>query len=980
MARLTLPLDAPEATLARVGGKALNLIRLTHAGFRVPPGFLITTTAYATFVTANHLDVVIADALDDDAASPNPALASPTTIEQASATVREAFRAGTIPPAVSDEILAASARHFRTATTPLAVRSSATAEDLPGFSFAGQQDTFLNVVGEEHLLTAVVDCWSSLWTARAIGYRLRNNIPNGGIGLAVVVQRLITAKASGVLFTADPLTGIRSRTVVDAVRGLGDTLVSGQVDPDHWEVNPDGRVLNAVPIHPDEPVLTDSQVRELTALAQRIQAEYGGTPQDVEWALDHKNQIHVLQARPITSLFPIPEVPIPEVPIPEAPIPEAPIPEVPAVSGGPRLRQAPGVTEGARRHIRPASDADALWFSVGAFQGMLRPITPAGRDVLIHLVCGAAVVFAGRPAAPETQQFIGVAGGRLWARVDGLLRHPFGARVLPAMLKFGEPGTGAIIRKLQDDPRWAPTSALPSPRSMLPALRFGRRVVLGMPLSLAAPWERRRRFDSRLASFVDDGVSSQLAASQEPDPGTRLERRLAAAEQSLATGLAIAFANFAPIMGPAGMLMAVLGRIAKRAGPEASSLPMDVLRALPGNPTTAMDLALWDAAAAIREDPAALAAVVETDPAELAARFTANELPASATTPVSEFLAEFGMRGVAEIDLGAPRWRDDPTQVFATLQSYLRIDSAAVSGAARGTAPDTIHADGLRIAEAAQNRLIELVRARSSLTLAALIRFVTSRLRILLGARETPKFALVQLIGHIREGLLASGRDLTGQGLLERSDDVCFLHFNELQALTDSLRRHVSGETSRASQSETRSQADARLERAIRELVATRRAGHDREMRRRQIPRLIAGDGHAWYEGLTGAAAGGIQGSPVSPGIAEGIVRIVHDPTTARLEAGEILVCAGTDPAWTPLFLTAAGVITEVGGLMTHGAVVAREFGLPAVVGVHGATTRLPTGTRIRLDGATGLIEVLTESHRTSDDPSSSRHGPYALH
>lgn len=895
MARYTASLDGsgPLPDLETVGGKGLNLVRLTRAGFRVPPGFVVTTEAYEAYVAANDLAAEIARATEGLDVSV-PASADAAALDRASTSIRGAFTGGLVPDDVRDEILAAAAGHER---TPLAVRSSATAEDLPELSFAGQQDTYLNVLGPEQLLRAVVDCWSSLWTARAIGYRLRNELAGTPVALAVVVQELVPAQASGVLFTADPLTGVRSHTVVDAVAGLGESLVSGQVEPDHWVLGPEGQVLDrtlgartvatvpaegggtrTVPAEAGTYVLAEDRLAELHDLGRQVQTEYG-SPQDIEWALAD-GQLYMLQTRAITSLYPLP----------------------------------------------PRVAADSLWFSIGAFQGMLRPITPIGRDALVRFASGGAAVFAGRPSDPDRQGFVAVAGERLWARVDALVRHPLGARVVPTMLSIGEPGTGAILRRLQRDPAWQPPRTRPDPRSLLPVLRFARLVLPALPLTLVAPAVRRRRFDAAMEALVAADARAQGQASREPDPYVRLTRRVDVAEATLATGLAEAFRRFAPLMGPALVMQVLLQQIGRRAGGEGERLALDVVRSLPGNPTTAMDLALWQVAREVRQDPAMVALFDEHDTADLAALYVAGGLPERTQTAVADFLAAYGMRGVAEIDLGAPRWRDEPAQVFATLRSYLAIDPAV--------APDIIHAEGIRDSRRAVERLVALLATRGPWPPPGLVWFVASRLRILLGAREVPKFTLVRLLGQIRQGLLASGRDLVDLGRIDRPEDVVFLHLHELRGL------------------------DAAPEEDLRGRIAERRASFRRELRRRQVPRLLAGDGRTWYEGL-GEGTEGIVGSPVSPGVAEGRVRVVFDPATAHLEPGEILVCPGTDPAWTPLFLAAAGLVTEVGGMMTHGSVVAREYGIPAVVGVHEATSRLVTGQRVRLDGSTGVVEVL---------------------
>lgn len=234
---LLLPFDSSAATLARAGGKGANLSRLVDGGFPVPPGFIITTAAYDAFVACNHLAAVVAMALAGVTAD------SPAVLTAASETLRTRFRDGRMPAAVANAVLAAYTEYFGDGA-PVAVRSSATAEDLPDLSFAGQQDTFLNVAGPDALLDAVIRCWSSLWTARAIGYRAHNDIPQESVALAVVVQAMVQAEAAGVLFTANPLNGRRTESAIDATLGLGEALVSGQVEPDHYLVETlSGRIV-----------------------------------------------------------------------------------------------------------------------------------------------------------------------------------------------------------------------------------------------------------------------------------------------------------------------------------------------------------------------------------------------------------------------------------------------------------------------------------------------------------------------------------------------------------------------------------------------------------------------------------------------------------------------------------------------------------------------------------------------------------------
>ncbi|MEN8173503.1 MAG: PEP/pyruvate-binding domain-containing protein, partial [Chloroflexota bacterium] len=223
-----IPLSSPDADLTTVGGKGTNLAKLACAGFPVPNGFMIPTASYREFVSSNQLEKII------DAHLRNLDFSSPQALETASQEIRAGFRKGVVQQSLVDALEIGSTWLSGQA---VAVRSSATAEDLPDMSFAGQQDTFLNVLEDKALLESVVDCWSSLWTARAIGYRARNEIAHQDASLAVIVQEMVQSEVSGVLFTANPLTGKRSETVIDAAFGLGEALVGGHVEPDHYIID-----------------------------------------------------------------------------------------------------------------------------------------------------------------------------------------------------------------------------------------------------------------------------------------------------------------------------------------------------------------------------------------------------------------------------------------------------------------------------------------------------------------------------------------------------------------------------------------------------------------------------------------------------------------------------------------------------------------------------------------------------------------------
>lgn len=872
------------ATLASHGGKGLNLDRLTRAGLPVPRWRVLGTEAYRNFVTTNGLAPVIAGALA--AAEPD----DPAALERASATIRAAFATGTIPEPVAGDLQELA---YDWGDNPLAVRSSATAEDLPDLSFAGQQDTFLNVIGAAELRRAVIDCWSSLWTGRAIGYRLRSGIDSADVALAVVIQELVDARASGVLFTANPLTGVRHETVIDATFGLGEALVSGQVEPDHFVINsrtgaitdrllgakatlsardPNGGITATANPEPQRWSLTDAELAELTALGAKVQALYG-EPQDVEWAIGTDGALHLLQARAITSLFPLPA-------------------------------------------FTPTADTPlAVWFSIGAFQGLVGPLTPLGQDALRLAFSGAASLFGARLDALTTQ-WVAPAGERLWARLDWVLRTPVGHRLLPALFGMVEPGSVAVIKDLADDPRLPPR---PTGNPLSALARLITKAGWRVPRSLLDPAGQRASFEAATTALIEAAQVGEASAAALPDTDARLAARVANLRTHGPATMAQLLPRFGPIMAPGILLIRRLDELAAAAGDR--SLGLATIRALPGNVTTQMNLELWRIATVIAADADA-AAAFDAEPAELADRYRTGTLPPVAQRAVAGFLETYGMRGVGEIDLGRPRWREEPEQVFGTLHSYLKIDDPA-------QAPDAVFAAG----RAAAGPATETLARRLGGLRGAQVRFAVSRVRAMMGARETPKFTIIRVFGVLRTGLLASGADLVTQGVLDRADDIFFLHLDELE------------QPARATQ--------------WRGLVAERRETDRRESRRRQVPRLLMSDGRAVYEGVADAGDGTLAGSPVSPGVVEGLVRVVLEPLNANLQPGEIMVCQGTDPAWTPLFLAAGGLITEVGGMMTHGSVVAREYGIPAVVGVGDATTRLTTGQRIILDGTNGVVRLV---------------------
>jgi pyruvate,water dikinase len=855
---------------SRAGGKAANLGELIGTGFPVPPGFVVTTEAYSQVAAAAGLG----SELDGDARLGERA--------------RTALLATPVPAPVADAVCRAYLALGE--KVPVAVRSSATAEDLPSASFAGQQDTFLNVVGVDAVLDAVHRCWASLWTDRAVSYRADAGVDHGAVRLAVVVQRMVDAQVAGVLFTADPVTGTRTRTVIDASPGLGEAVVSGAVNPDHIVVEDDGRIVEhrlgdkAVEVRPlagggTEQViradgaarssLTDAQITSLVTLGRRVEAYYRA-PQDIEWAIDGDGALWLTQSRPITTLHPLPQ---------------------------------------------PTGDGLRVYLCVSLAQGLTRPITPMGLSAFRVITSVPATAFgvpivdpvAGPPA------FV-TAGGRAFADITPGIRSGVGRAILPRVLDVMEARSAVVLRALFDEPALAvrTTSRWPFVRRMARVL-VHHRVPALLALSLLRPAAARRRVDR-----IGQRLRTLTALPADAAPEQRLDH-----VQRVLTQLFPIMPRVAPVFA-AGLAMLAVAR--KLAGDDLDGAAShEVLRSLPHNTTTEMDLELWALATRLRGDAAAAEALRGTPVAELTGRYRDGELPPALQQDLEAFLARHGHRAVAEIDLGMPRWSDDPSHVLGVLANYLRLDDPEL-------APDAVFARGALAADAAVAATVERVRRRSGARALA-VRVALRRVRELAGMRETHKDFVIRLLAHARTEFRVVGELLAARGLLSDPADVFFLDLAE-------ARSALAGADHRAT-------------------VTERREDYDRELRRRHVPRVLLSDGTE-PEALSRPVdvEGALTGTPASAGTVTAPARVVLDPVGAHLEPGEILVVPSTDPGWTPLFLTAGGLVMEMGGPNSHGAVVAREYGIPAVVGVADATTRIRTGQQVTVDGAAGLVRV----------------------
>jgi rifampicin phosphotransferase len=839
-APIVRPLAGLRASdLESVGGKAANLGELIANGFPVPDGYVLTTDAYRA-------------AADSAGVGPSRPLEA-----------AERLRAVELPSPVRTAVLEA----HRGLGGPVAVRSSATAEDLPGASFAGQQDTYLGVEDEEQLLDAIRRCWASLWNERAVAYRRDHGITDDGVGLAVVVQRMVDAAAAGVLFTADPITGRRGRAVVDAAPGLGDEVVSGSIDPDHYAIDPETGSIDERGVRGGASVLGNAQLLELATMGRRIERALGA-PQDIEFAFDGDGRLWILQARPITTLFPLPERP-------------------------------------------PGDEGLRVYFSASVAQGYFEPISPMGMEPfrVIGRTLAGAFARARGDAEPVTSPVLESAG-RIWADLTPVLRDPLGREVLVRLTSVGEARSSVVFRRLGEDRRFAARgSRVRTLRTVVPLF-----IHSGIPIHALRLLRSPDRTRARLIRQIERATEVDLPA------GATATDRLDAVEDLLGRGPSFVFPRMLGLVVAGMVSYLAAGRLLH--GRATEDELQTLTRGLPHNPTTEMDLALWALTSKLRADSSSRDAILQRPPADLAGAYADGDLPPTLQTELAAFIDRYGFRAVGEIDLGVPRWSEDPAYLLGAIANYLRLEAGAF-------APDEQFRRGAREAET----MIETLLGRVHGPRRRLLRFLLGRVRALMGSRELPKFILIRtLFTPIRELLRPVGEELMAAGTLAAWDDVYFLTLAE-------AREAVAGTD-------------------VRELVADRRASHTREHARRYIPRVLLSDGTDAEAALVSVPEGALRGSPASPGTVTARARTILSPHGARLEPGEILVAPSTDPGWTPLFLTAGGLVMEMGGMMSHGAVVAREYGIPAVVGVPGATQRIATGATITVDGSAGVVSI----------------------
>jgi pyruvate,water dikinase len=860
--------EVDQSQVGVVGSKGALLGELSRVeGIRVPAGFCVTADAFRRVLAGAPS---IADRVarlsrlepDDRGA-----------VGELSLEIRRAIEGIAVPEDVASTIARSLARLGEQGA--YAVRSSATAEDLPTASFAGQYDTYLNIVGSAAILEHVSRCWASLFTERAVSYRVRNGFNHADVHMAVVVQRMVFPQAAGILFTADPVSCNRTVASVEASFGLGDALVSGLVNPDVYKVRERVIIARAVGTkrlavsaaaaggteqqaiesgRQTEPALTDEQVVALADRGRQLEAHFGH-PQDIEWSLDNDG-FWILQSRPITTLFPIP------------------------------------VAGDGENHV---------YVSVGHQQMMTDPMKPLGLSVWQH------TALVPMPTA----------GGRLFVDVTQRLASPATRASLLDVIGRGDPligdalqtilERGDFIRPLPDEaPAAQPIGGSPVPVETDPAIVT--ELIGHSNASIAAlKQEIQTKSGPSLLEFI-------LGDFQEL-------KRILFDRRSHQVFMSAMEATW----WLNEQLEEWLGE---------KNVADTLTQSVPHNVTSEMGLALLDVADVIRPHQNVVAFLENVHDDGFLDELATLDDGRDARAAIQAYLDTYGMRCVGEIDITRPRWSERPTALIPIILGNIKNFEP---GAAKRH-----FEQGRQEAWEREVELLERLRALPDGELKAQeTKRKIDRVRTFIGYREYPKYTIVSRYFVYKQALLEEAGRLVAAGVIREQHDIFYLALEELHDVV-------------------------RTGRVDHQLIDQRKDAF-RSYQSLTPPRVLTSDG----EVITGRyrrdglPAGALVGLPVSAGAVEGRARVILDMAEADLEPDDILVTAYTDPSWAPLFVAIKALVTEVGGLMTHGAVIAREYGLPAVVGVEHATQLIADGQRIRVHGTDGYVEILDQQAHT---------------
>ncbi|SFG11480.1 pyruvate, water dikinase [Desulfotomaculum arcticum] len=866
--------EIDKTKLMVVGGKGLNLGELSRIeGIRVPEGFCVTTGAYKKTIEHNEefntlLDQLSALKVEDR-----------EKIGAISGKIREVIEGLEIAKDIEEAIISYLAKLGE--EHAYAVRSSATAEDLPLASFAGQQDTYLNITGKDAILQHISKCWASLFTDRAVIYRMQNGFNHRKVYLSVVIQRMVFPQASGIMFTADPVTFNRKVLSIDAGFGLGEALVSGLVNADIYKVR-EGRIVDkkvstkrlAVYALEDggteerelEPglqnmqALTDEQILQLERMGRKIEV-YFGSPQDIEWCIS-EDAIFVVQSRPITTLYPIPDV-----------------------------------NDGQNR----------VYMSMGHQQMMTDPIKPLGMSFFQFL---------------SENYPLRKAGGRLFVDVSHDMASTIGRRILlSAMMGKNDPLMQNAFKSIIQR------------KDFMKSLPRGQRIFSlrteGMSGAMfIEAFKIYRQNDVEIVYNLISRSEASIKEVQQKIAGLSGEELLAFIVEDNKRLKEVLYQprSFGAIMAGVYAAEWINKKMEKWLGEKHAADTLS--QSVANNITSEMGLALLDVADVVRQYPAVIEYFHQADDETFFEDLAKLEGGEAVSQSIRAYLEKYGMRCSGEIDITRPRWNEQPTALIPMILSNIKNFEPNASSVK--------FEQGRREAEQKERELLSrLEQLPGGKQKAAKTKKMISVMRNFIGYREYPKYSFIQRYWVYKQALLKEADRLVQKGVIREKEDIYYLSLEELREAVRTNRLDYS-------------------------IISGRKEEYE-VYEKLMPPRVLTSEGEV-VSGVysTGNIPdGALAGIPVSAGVIEGRARVVLKMADADLEEGDILVTSFTDPSWTPVFVSVKGLVTEVGGLMTHGAVIAREYGLPAVVSVENATKLIKDGQRIRVNGTEGYVEVM---------------------
>lgn len=853
MTHYTLPLAHKQATIEMVGGKGMSLSKLLTAGIPVPDGFHVTTASYQTFVEINHIQPKINKLLDGIDSN------NTSQLEDVSKQIGVLFHNGAMPQEVSDAIKTA---YDELGNISVAIRSSATAEDLPDASFAGQQDTYLNIQGENEVLAAVKRCWASLWTARAIAYRVKNDIKQEAVALAVVVQKLAFSDASGVMFTLNPINGRRSEMIINAAWGLGEAVVSSLVTPDTIVVDKNAERIVSYEVASKEimtvrtsngteeiPVpeqlrkkraLTQDQVMRLTQLGQKIE-KYYQMPMDVEWALE-KDKLYIVQARPITVLPP------------EWVLPEK----------------------------------DVIYTKGSLAEHLPNPVTPLFATLGLELVNRASAL--------------------LWVDM-------FGKSAKKLLPKNGAYTiiNGYVYLSAKSKPLLIAVKSF-SPRSLRKAL------MNSIPRFEVA----RKEFEAVIKQWEEISLHTLNA------------HQIMEGIQTVFYAACIYFTRIQLTLPAASISETLFTKLFQGAARRAGITDISVF--LLGFDTIALqsEKNLWSLSEWVKQNNTLNLYLQNNPTTKIAEDFTSSVLPDGVSQGVwiewknriNQYFKEFG-RTAYEFDFAYSTPEETLTPTIESIKTFVE---------GKGESPFLRQATFEKRRKQAEEDILQHIGISRKKLFLKLLHWAQATAPM----RENAIYLMG--MGHplIRRMFQELSERFLRGGAISHLDDIYWLTKSELEELIDQLDKNIPLSDMNG-------------------VIPARKVEHEKcrsYVSPSQLPektgKSVSRTPQKQKDGKTV-----LTGIGTSTGVVTAPACVLNSPADfERFQAGSVLVAVTTTPAWTPLFASASAIVTDIGGPLSHSSIVAREYGIPAVMAAHTATRTIKSGQMITVDGAAGTVTI----------------------